>query len=65
MTLEFALISHAIPDQLGAMICEYAFLAINNLNLKKATRYWFTDQNTAIMKYGFIGDWDTSQVTNV
>ena len=43
-------------------MCDQKKEDINNYNIKQATTLWNKNRNEAIMKYGHISNWDTSQV---
>ena len=37
----------------------------DSYELREAVALWLTDKSTAIIKYGHIGNWDTSNVTDI
>ena len=38
---------------------------LNNESIRDAVRLWIYDKNDAIIKYGNISNWDTSEVTDM
>lgn len=40
-------------------------MKLNNETIREAVKLWLEDEAAATKKYGFINDWDTSQVTDM
>ena len=40
-------------------------IKFNNETIREAVKLWLEDEAAATKKYGFINDWDTSEVTDM
>ena len=40
-------------------------MKLNNETIREAVKLWLEDEAAATKKYGFINDWDTSEVTDM
>lgn len=56
-----------IPIELRALIVAYRHtnIALTNETIREAVKLWQTDQQSAILRYGYISEWNTSKVTNM
>lgn len=61
--VHYCLFRTHIPVELRVIIVNFAYEALDDTNIHSAVNMWCGSEAQAILRYGYIRTWDTSQVT--
>ncbi len=64
-TRDCTLFRHMIPVELRHVVASYTIESISDDNIHNAAKLWMEDKKAALLRYGHVSHWNTSQVTDM